>query len=118
MELLWPSLALLGLVALLFLSEHFWPDTVSALEEGVIAILLALITIISFVQVIARYGFNSGWGGALELTRILFAWLILFGMSYGVKHGLHLGVDAMIRLFPRPLFRILAVFGAVCTLAY
>jgi C4-dicarboxylate transporter DctQ subunit len=35
--------------------------------------------------VVARYGFHTGWGGALELTRILFAWMILFGMSYGVK---------------------------------
>jgi hypothetical protein len=63
-------------------------------------ILLAAITIISFTQVVARYGFNTGWGGALELTRILFAWLILFGMSYGVKQGMHLGVDALIRILP------------------
>jgi C4-dicarboxylate transporter DctQ subunit len=59
---------------------------------------------VSFTQVVARYGFNSGWGGALEFTRILFAWLILFGMSYGIKIGAHLGVDAAIRLFPRKTF--------------
>ena len=91
---------------------------VTRFEEGVIAFLLAAMTIVSFTQVVARYGFNSGWTGALEFTRILFAWLILFGMSYGVKIGSHLGVDAVIRLFPRPVFRGLAVFGAVCGLAY
>jgi C4-dicarboxylate transporter DctQ subunit len=79
--------------------------------------LLAAMTIVSFTQVVARYGFNTGWGGALEFTRILFAWLILFGMSYGVKIGAHLGVDALIRLFPKPLFRAFAVFGALCCLA-
>jgi C4-dicarboxylate transporter DctQ subunit len=26
-------------------------------------------------------------------------------MSYGVKTGMHLGVDALIRLFPKPLFQ-------------
>lgn len=91
---------------------------VTRFEENVIAFLLAAMTIVSFTQVVARYGFNSGWTGALEFTRILFAWLILFGMSYGVKIGSHLGVDAIIRLFPTPVFRILAVFGALCGVAY
>ena len=51
---------------------------VTRFEENVIALLLAAMTIVTFTQVVARYGFNSGWTGALELTRILFAWLILF----------------------------------------
>jgi len=91
---------------------------VTRFEEGVLAILLAAMTIVSFTQVVARYGFNSGWTGALEFTRILFAWLILFGMSYGVKIGSHLGVDAVIRLFPARLFRAAAVFGALCGVVY
>lgn len=75
-------------------------------------------TLVSFTQVVARYGFNTGWTGALEFTRILFAWLILFGMSYGIKIGTHLGVDAVIRLFPRPVFRFFAIFGGLCGVAY
>ena len=75
-------------------------------------------TIVSFTQVVARYGFNSGWTGALEFTRILFAWLILFGMSYGLKTGMHLGVDALLRLFPQKLFKAFAIFGAFCCLLY
>ena len=74
--------------------------------------------LISFSQVIARYVFNSGWGGALELTQVLFAWLILFGMSYGIKVGSHLGVDALIRTFPKPVFRFFALFGAVACVVY
>ena len=118
MPLLWPSLALIALVAVLYLAERRYRDAVSRLEENVLALLLAVITVISFSQVIARYGFNTGWGGALEATRILFAWMILFGMSYGVKHGIHLGVDAFVRLTPHPLFKVLAVFGALCTFLY
>lgn len=86
-------------------------------EENFIAIILALMVFISFSQVIARYVFNEGWGGALELTQVLFAWLILFGMSYGVKVGSHLGVDALIRTFPKPVFRFFSLFGAfICVL--
>ncbi|MXN65240.1 TRAP transporter small permease subunit [Stappia sp. GBMRC 2046] len=91
---------------------------VTRFEETFLALLLAAMTIISFTQVVARYGFNTGWGGALELTRILFAWLILFGMSYGVKIGSHLGVDAFIRLLPQKAFRVVAVFGAFCGVLY
>lgn len=91
---------------------------VTRIEESILAILLATITIVSFTQVIARYVFNSGWGGALELTRVLFAWMILFGMSYGIKMGSHLGVDAFVRLFPKPVFRATAMFGAICCILY
>ncbi|UUP16851.1 TRAP transporter small permease [Nitratireductor thuwali] len=118
MELLWPSLALIALVAVLFFAERRYPAAVGRLEENVLSLLLAAITFVSFTQVVARYGFNSGWQGALEFTRIAFAWLILFGMSYGVKNGIHLGVDAFVRLMPKPAFRIVAIFGALCTFLY
>ncbi|WP_421857143.1 TRAP transporter small permease [Oricola sp.] len=118
MEVFWPSFLLVALIVLLFLAERWNKDAVNQLEESIIAILLAAITIVSFTQVVARYGFNTGWSGALELTRILFAWLILFGMAYGVKQGMHLGVDALIRILPQPLFRAAAILGALCCVLY
>ncbi|MCB9992878.1 MAG: TRAP transporter small permease [Hyphomicrobiaceae bacterium] len=74
--------------------------------------------LVSFVQVIARYVFLSGWDGALEFTRILFAWLILFGMSYGIRANLHIGVDALVRLLPKPLFRLVALATAGACVLY
>ena len=76
------------------------------LEENFIVLLLGLMVLITFSQVVARYIFNSGWGSALEITQVLFAWLILFGMSYGIKTHLHLGVDILIRKFSKPVFKI------------
>lgn len=118
MAVYWPYLAILALLAILFLVERRFPEAVTRFEENVLAILLTAITVISFTQVIARYGFNSGWSGALELTRILFAWMILFGMGYGVKQGLHLGVDAAIRLMPARAFRVTALIGALSCILY
>ncbi len=91
---------------------------VDNLESNLIAGILALMTIVTFTQVVARYGFNSGWGGALEFTRVLFAWLILLGMSYGIKIGAHLGVDAAVNLLPKPLYRVAALTGAALTVLY
>ena len=114
----WPYFALILILVLLYLAERRHRALVTRLEENVLATLLAAITVISFAQVVMRYGFNSGWGGALELTRILFAWMILFGMSYGLKTGLHLGVDALIRTLPHRAFRVFALFGALAALLY
>jgi len=102
----------------LFLTERRWPDLVNRFEETMLAVLLSAITLISFSQVVMRYGFSSGWGGALEFTRVLFAWLILFGMSYAIKINSHLGVDAFIRMLPPRAFRAVAVFGAIAGILY
>lgn len=122
---IWPGgwgmligLITLAIVVAFFLLERVRPELIARFEENFLAILLAVITLVSFFQVIARYGFNTGWGGALEFTRIMFAWMILFGMSYGIRTGSHLGVDAAIRLFPKPLFKAVAIFGALCGVAY
>lgn len=118
MAAFWPYAGMVLIIVLLYFIERARPQAVTRFEENVLAFLLALITIVSFVQVIARYGFNTGWGGALEFTRILFAWMILFGMSYGIKIGSHLGVDALIQMFPPKVFRAIALFGAFCAVLY
>ena len=72
------------------------------LEEGLIAFLMAAMTLITFLQVVARYVFNYSFVWALELSSVLFAWLIFIGMSYGVRVGAHIGIDAVVRqLGPR-----------------
>ncbi len=91
---------------------------IDRLEEDFIALLLGLMVLITFSQVVARYVFNSGWGSALELTQVLFAWLILFGMSYGIKRGIHLGVDILIRKFSKPVFKACTIFGALACIVY
>ncbi|WP_353959035.1 TRAP transporter small permease [Reinekea marina] len=48
----------------------------------------------------------------------MFSWLILFGMSYGIKTNLHLGVDIVLKALPKPAEKTLSLFGAVCVIAY
>lgn len=91
---------------------------ITRLEEGILASILVLMTLVTFSQVVARYGFNTGWNGALEMTRVLFAWLILFGMSYGIKIGSHLGVDAAVNLLPKKAQRATAIFAAIACILY
>jgi C4-dicarboxylate transporter DctQ subunit len=88
------------------------------LEEGIIGLLLAAMTLVTFSQVVARYVFNTGAVWALELTTYLFAWLVLFGASYGVRVGAHIGIDAAVRHLPRPLYRTAGVLATLLCIAY
>ena len=80
------------------------------IEETLIAFILGVMTIMTFANVVARYGFNSNIFYALELSVFLFAWLVLLGASYAVKKTLHLGVDAIVNMAPPKMQRILALF--------
>lgn len=83
-----------------------------------IATLLGLMALITFTNVVLRYGFNSGLIWGLELTLVLFAWLVLFGIAYGFKITMHLGVDAVINMVSRGTRRAMAVLALAVCLAY
>ncbi|MEQ6204215.1 TRAP transporter small permease [Sulfitobacter sp. HNIBRBA2951] len=90
---------------------------VSEIEETAIAVILGLMTVITFINVVLRYGFNTGLIWGLEVVTFLFAWLVLFGMSYAVKVTAHLGVDAVVNLFSEGPRKILAtIAGIVCVI--
>lgn len=93
------------------------------LEEWLIATLIGAATIIVFVAVVHRYlagydipgvqdwllSINLSW--AQELTIIMFVWMAKFGAAYGVRTGIHVGVDVLInRLGPKNRGRFV-VFG-------
>ena len=78
------------------------------LEEWFITFLMGGATLIVFLAVLHRYGagfaipgvqdwllsINMTW--AQELTIILFVWMAKFGAAYGVRTGIHVGVDVLI----------------------
>lgn len=52
------------------------------------------------------------WSNAL--TKALFAWLIFFGIAYGVRTAGHIGVDAIVKLFKHKTSAIGMVACLVC----
>ena len=53
-----------------------------------------------------------------RFTAACFAWLIFFCMSYGVRIGGHIGVDALVKLFKKRTQRFLAYVGLGACLLY
>jgi len=88
------------------------------LEEGLIAFLLAVMTLVTFAQVIARYVFNYSFVWALELVTYLFGFLIFIGMSYGVRVGSHIGIDALVKSLKPRAARIVGSAAALLCLVY
>ncbi|MCE9781729.1 TRAP transporter small permease, partial [Shewanella algae] len=87
-------------------------------EEGFLNLLITLMTVLVFVEVVARFFFNTGFLWMQELTLTLCGWFVLFGMSYGVKVGAHIGVDAFVKKLPRTGRKYAAMLAAVICLIY
>lgn len=78
------------------------------LEELLVTFLMGAATLIIFVSVMHRYlagqdipglqdwllTLDFGW--AQELCIIMFVWMAKFGAAYGVRTGIHVGVDVLI----------------------
>lgn len=93
------------------------------LEEWLITFLMGGATLIIFLAVAHRYvagwpipvvqdwllGFNFGW--AQELCIIMFVWMAKFGAAYGVRTGIHVGVDVLINQMERSTRGKFIVFG-------
>lgn len=67
------------------------------LEESLIAAFMAAATLITFIAVALRYTTGAGISWAQELTIYLFIWMAKFGAAYGVRTGIHVGVDVLVR---------------------
>jgi C4-dicarboxylate transporter DctQ subunit len=87
-------------------------------EEICIAACLGIMTLITFSNVVARYLFNSNILWALEVTVMLFAWLVLMGASYGVKHHTHIGVDVILEMASPKVRKLLGLISVGACLAF
>jgi len=91
---------------------------INTIEETFIAYILLAMVVVTFGNVVLRYVYNSGWIWGLELTLYLFAWLVLFGVSYCVKVTAHLGVDAVLNLFRPGPRKLLVLLSALLCIIY
>lgn len=93
------------------------------LEEWLIATLMGVATLVVFVAVLHRYAsglpipglqdwllaIDTSW--AQELTIYLFVWMAKFGAAYGVRTGIHVGVDLLVNRLAPQRQRALILFG-------
>ena len=93
-----------------------WLD--ANLEKYCCVVLMSIMTIIVFIQVIARYVFQNSLSWSEELARYIFIWLVYLGISYGCQMRKHIKIDAALYLFPKKLRKYVVILGDVLFLAF
>jgi len=87
-------------------------------EESIIMLLLVAMTLLVFLEVVLRFGFGTGFLWSQELTLLMSAWFVLFGISYGLKVGAHIGVDAFVKMLPKGMERLAGALAVLLSLFY
>ncbi|RKQ96971.1 C4-dicarboxylate transporter DctQ subunit [Kushneria sinocarnis] len=115
------------------------------LEEGLVALLLAAMTLVTFAYVAISNLYNLFYDLAdavpwletpafavgdflldltqamtwnVAMTSALFAWLIFIGIAWSVRLGAHIGVDLLVRLFPPKLRRVFGILACLIFIGY
>lgn len=84
--------------------------------EFAIAVLLAVMVILVFGNVVARYGFNSGITISEELSRWMFIWLTFLGAVVALKERGHLGIEMVVTKLPVWGKKLCLIIGQVLML--
>ncbi|EHS52285.1 Tripartite ATP-independent periplasmic transporter DctQ component [Rhizobium sp. PDO1-076] len=69
--------------------------------ELLLILLLSGMAIMVFVNVIMRYGFNSGINVSEELSRYFFVWLTFIGAVVAFREHGHLGIETLVMFLSR-----------------
>ncbi|MEH0018124.1 MAG: TRAP transporter small permease [Desulfobacter sp.] len=71
------------------------------LDHWLVAILLALMALIAFLNVLSRYIFHFSFAATEEITINLFVWMTIIGIGIAFERGGHLGMVTFFNRFPR-----------------
>jgi TRAP-type C4-dicarboxylate transport system permease small subunit len=66
-----------------------------------LALMLAAMCVVVFMNVVLRYAFNSGLTWSEEAARYIMIYMVFLGAVGALKNNEHLGVDFLVRKLPR-----------------
>ena len=73
------------------------------------AVMLAVMSVVVFLQVIFRFVIKASLPWSEELSRYLLVYITYFGCAYGIKTGAHLGVEAFVLNLPKTVQKAINV---------
>jgi C4-dicarboxylate transporter DctQ subunit len=84
---------------------------IEAFEDLVVAIGLAVASLATIVEVIARYVLNTSTGSGGELTTIFIIWAAMTGAAVAARTGTHIGVDVVVKRMPPRIAKGVVLLG-------
>jgi TRAP-type C4-dicarboxylate transport system permease small subunit len=82
--------------------------------EIMIALFLALMIILVFLNVVGRYVFNVGFVWSEEVARLCFIFLVYLGSIEAMRDNRHLMIDTLLLRAPKPVQMGIYVVIQVC----
>jgi len=78
------------------------------------AVLLALMTVLVFLQVLFRYWLELPLDWGEEVSRYLFIWSAMLGAAIATKRRAHFGIDFLVKALPSSVEVSIAVCVNLC----
>ena len=75
----------------------------SNIVEMIIALQVAILSVVVLLQVFFRYVLNYPLAWSEELSRFLLVWVVLLGAAIGVKRKSHFSIDIVFKKFPQKI---------------
>jgi len=88
-------------------------DYIRDVSENLLFGLFTLMVIIVFINVVARYVFNSSIVESEEIARYCFIWASLIGAVLALEKGEHISVDFVVKMLPPAIQKWTLVAGNV-----
>ncbi|MCD8138918.1 MAG: TRAP transporter small permease [Planctomycetaceae bacterium] len=88
----------------------------TSIEETLVVVGLAFMTVMNFINVVSRYLFTNSFSFTEELTVTVFVWITMLGVAVGFKRYAHLGMSYFVDMMPRNLRAAMALFSMACSL--
>lgn len=77
------------------------------------ALLLGCMSLIVFINVVARYAFAKAFPWAEEISLFMFTWVVFLGALLAFKRHRHLGLDIVVSLLPVRGKKAVAILGNI-----
>ncbi len=90
------------------LTRHTLDQLTSALRALIVALAILMLVTLS-LQVVMRLVFNQALSWSEELALGCFSWVMLLAIAVGVRDAIHVRMDLLVDLLPKPLQRVLDV---------
>lgn len=88
------------------------------LEDNFCAVILAIMTILAFINVIARYVFLASFPWVEELNRLGLVMLTYVGAAVALKNHAHLGLSILTDKLPASAQKVIAILGCIAGLFF
>lgn len=84
-------------------------DFLQSLTEYALFFMIAAMVVIVFAQVIFRFVLRASLPWSEESSRYIMVWISMLGASIGLRRKAHIGVEALLLLFPEWLKKATSV---------